>query len=100
MTSTWTRPPPNPRHTITDPPGARPESEWTTALGAGFHVFRFGSNDQDVVYIEYPTGTIYLEKQPEVERYTLIFDYLRAAALPAKASRKLITQMANELGDQ
>lgn len=70
------------------------------AMGGGFHVLRFGSNDQDVVYIEYPTGTIYLEKQAEVERYTLIFDYLRAAALPTEASRKLITRVANELGDQ
>ncbi|MFJ2028396.1 helix-turn-helix domain-containing protein [Streptosporangium sp. NPDC087985] len=67
------------------------------AMGGGFHILGFGPNDLDVVYIEYPTGTIYLEKQPEVERYTLMFDYLRAAALPTDASRALIMRAASEL---
>src|SRR5829696_7498847 len=36
----------------------------------------------DVVYVDGPAGNIYLEKPLEVRRYTLIFDHLRAAALP------------------
>lgn len=68
------------------------------AMGGGFHVLGFGHHDPDVVYIEYPTGTIYLEKQEEVGRYTLMFDHLRAAALPTEASRALISQVANQLG--
>jgi transcriptional regulator with XRE-family HTH domain len=68
------------------------------AMGGGFHVLGFGPDDSEVVYIEYPTGTIYLEKRPEVERYTLMFDYLRAAALPTEASRELVAHVAGELG--
>lgn len=67
------------------------------AMGGGFHMLGFGSADTDVVYIEYPAGTIYLEKQPEVERYTLIFDHLRAAALPTEASKAIIARVASEL---
>lgn len=67
------------------------------AMGGGFHMLGFGSADINVVYIEYPTGTIYLEKQPEVERYTLIFDHLRAAALPTEASKAIIARVASEL---
>ncbi|WP_344919448.1 Scr1 family TA system antitoxin-like transcriptional regulator [Streptosporangium oxazolinicum] len=40
---------------------------------------------------------MYLEKTPEVERYTLMFDHLRAAALPVEASRTLIAKIAAEL---
>ncbi|WP_326829001.1 helix-turn-helix domain-containing protein [Streptosporangium sp. NBC_01810] len=68
------------------------------AMGGGFHVLQFGPNDPDVVYIEYPTGTIYLEKQSEVERYTLMFNHLRAAALPTDSSGELIARVASELG--
>jgi hypothetical protein len=53
--------------------------------------------DPDVVYIEYHSGTLYLEKTAEVQRYRLIFDHLRAAALPVDASRALITRAAGEL---
>ncbi|MEV8635142.1 helix-turn-helix transcriptional regulator [Streptosporangium sp. NPDC051023] len=67
------------------------------AMGGGFHLLGFGSPETDVVYIEYPTGTIYLEKQPEVERYKLIFDHLRAAALPTEASKAAIARVASEL---
>jgi len=53
--------------------------------------------DPLVVYIEYQTGALYLEKPPEVDRYRLIFDHLRAAALPVDASRDLIARVAGEL---
>lgn len=53
--------------------------------------------DPDVVYIEYQTGAIYLEKQDEVKRYRLMFDHLRASALPVEASRGLIVGIADEL---
>jgi hypothetical protein len=42
-----------------------------------------------------------LEKRPEVERYTLIFERLRVEALSTEASRELIAHVARELeGDQ
>ncbi|MET8003873.1 hypothetical protein [Nonomuraea glycinis] len=40
---------------------------------------------------------IYLERQDEVRRYTLMFDHLRACASPAETSRSLIAQLALEL---
>jgi hypothetical protein len=53
--------------------------------------------DPDVVYIEYQTGALYLEKRDEVQRYHLIFDHLRAAALSVDASRAFIAEVADEL---
>lgn len=53
--------------------------------------------DPDVVYIEYQTGAIYLEKQDEVRQYRVMFDHLRASALPVDASRGLISGIADEL---
>lgn len=54
-------------------------------------------NDPHIVYVEYHTGSLYLEKQPEVERYRLMFDHLRASALPVNASRALMARIAAEL---
>jgi transcriptional regulator with XRE-family HTH domain len=53
--------------------------------------------DPNVVYIEYQTGALYLERPEEVDRYRLIFDHLRAGALPVDASRALIRRSADEL---
>ncbi|WP_424530356.1 helix-turn-helix domain-containing protein [Sphaerisporangium viridialbum] len=43
-------------------------------------------SDPDVVYAESPAGNLYVEKPREVRRYTLVFDHLRAAALPPDES--------------
>lgn len=51
----------------------------------------------DVVYVDGPAGNIYLEKPLEVRRYTLIFDHLRAAALPPDDSVDLVDDMASRL---
>jgi Domain of unknown function (DUF5753) len=40
----------------------------------------------DVVFIECPAGGIYLEKPPDIRRYSLMFDHLRADALPPDES--------------
>jgi transcriptional regulator with XRE-family HTH domain len=53
--------------------------------------------DPDVAYVHYYSGTLYLEKPPELQRYALMFDHLRAAALPVDASRELIGRAADEL---
>lgn len=68
------------------------------AMDGAFSIlgFREGT-DPSIVYIEYQTGALYLEKPDEVRRYGLIFDHLRAAALPVDASRALITSRADEL---
>jgi hypothetical protein len=53
--------------------------------------------DPDVVYVHYYAGTLYLEKPQESQRYALMFDHLRAAALPVGQSRDLIARVADEL---
>ena len=53
--------------------------------------------DPDVTYVHYYTGTLYLEKPEDLARYTLMFDHLRAAALPVGQSRDLIARARDEL---
>ncbi len=52
--------------------------------------------DRDVVYLEAETGALYLEKQEDVRRYSLILDYLRAQALGPAESRALIARLAKQ----
>jgi hypothetical protein len=40
-----------------------------------------------VVYLEAETGALYLEKQEDVRRYSLMIDYLRVQALGPAESR-------------
>jgi transcriptional regulator with XRE-family HTH domain len=53
--------------------------------------------DPTVVYLEHLTGSIFLESQEEVRRYTVIFDHLRAEALGTAQSIELIGRLAAEL---
>ena len=55
--------------------------------------------DKDVVYREAETGALYLEKQQDVRRYSLMIDYLRAQALGPAESRALIAQLAQQAPD-
>ncbi|GAA4222655.1 hypothetical protein FHR32_003843 [Streptosporangium album] len=66
-------------------------------MQGGFHLLGFpGETDQDVVYVEYRQGALYLERQPDVDAYAKLFDHLRARALGPDESRALITRMAEE----
>jgi transcriptional regulator with XRE-family HTH domain len=68
------------------------------AMDGAFELLGFPEPaDPNVVYVEYHAGALYMEKQPEVTRYKLMFDHLRAAALPVDASRALIARVADEL---
>lgn len=51
--------------------------------------------DPDVVFVENTTVGLYLEEPPEILRYTLMFDHLRAAALSPDESLVRITEAAN-----
>jgi uncharacterized protein DUF5753 len=53
--------------------------------------------DPAVVYVETLAGDIYLEERSDVNRYTLAFDRLRAAALHPDNSVQLIEQVASTL---
>jgi transcriptional regulator with XRE-family HTH domain len=75
-------------------------------FGVGAHAGMAGSflmlsfpepADPDVVYASYSTGTLFLEKQEEVERTALIFNHLRAAALPIGQSREMVSRAQQEL---
>jgi hypothetical protein len=53
--------------------------------------------DPDVVYLESQTGSLYLEKLPEVDRYQAMFNHLVAKALGPDESVNLIAQVAADL---
>jgi len=48
--------------------------------------------DPSVVYVETLAGDIYLEERADVERYTLAFDRLLAAAMHPDDSMRLVQQ--------
>jgi transcriptional regulator with XRE-family HTH domain len=72
--------------------GAHPVMDSPFAL-LGFEA----TGDPEIVYLEYPTGALYLERQEEVARYRRFFDELRATALSVAESRRLVTRAAEEL---
>ncbi|MFG3331797.1 helix-turn-helix domain-containing protein [Streptomyces tendae] len=51
----------------------------------------------DVVYVDFHTGSLFLEKDEELERYRLAFEYLRAQALDMEASSALMHRARKEL---
>lgn len=68
------------------------------AMDGSFIILGFPeAADPDVVYLESQTGSLYLEKQPEVERYQAMFNHLVAKALGPEESVSLIAQVAAEL---
>ena len=68
------------------------------AMDGSFKLLSFGDpTDPNIVYIEYHTGALYLEKRDDVTRYSLMFDHLRAAALSVDASRDTMARAAEEL---
>jgi transcriptional regulator with XRE-family HTH domain len=67
------------------------------AMHGSFTVMQFPDPvDPDVVYVEAKTGALYLEKRADVDRYSLVFDYLRAQALSPEASRDLMAQLGSD----
>jgi transcriptional regulator with XRE-family HTH domain len=75
-------------------------------FGAGAHAGTTGPfivldfpepTDPAVVYVETLAGDIYLEARPDVERYTLAFDRLLAAALHPDDSMRLVQHAADAL---
>jgi transcriptional regulator with XRE-family HTH domain len=75
-------------------------------FGAGVHPAMDGSfeilgfpepGDPDVVYLENQAGSLYLEEQPEIDRYARMFSHLMAKALDPEESRRMIAQIAADL---
>lgn len=68
------------------------------AMDGSFIILGFPeAGDPDVVYHESQTGSLYLEKSPEVERYQTIFNHLVAKALDPDESKTLIADAATGL---
>jgi transcriptional regulator with XRE-family HTH domain len=67
------------------------------AIGAFVILDYTEPTDPAVVYVETLAGDIYLEERSDVNRYTLAFDRLRAAALHPDDSVQLIEQVASSL---
>ena len=75
-----------------------------TALGAhqgmdgAFTILEFVEDeDPDLLYVEYPTGAVHVEKGTEVREARVIFDGLRSVALPPADSVAFVERLAGEL---
>lgn len=69
------------------------------AMDGSFIVLGFPeASDPDVIYLESQTGSLYLEKEPEVERYRAMFAHLVASAVGPDESRSLIAEAAAAIG--
>ncbi|MFE6332693.1 helix-turn-helix domain-containing protein [Streptomyces sp. NPDC057798] len=51
----------------------------------------------DVAYVDFHTGSLFLEKEEELSRYRLAFEYLQAQALDMEASSAMIHRARKEL---
>ncbi len=59
------------------------------AMDGGFRILGFPeSADPDVVYLENQAGSLYLEEEPEIDRYARMFSHLIAKALDPEESRR------------
>ena len=68
------------------------------AMDGSFIILGFPeTQDPDVVYLESQTGSLYLEKLPEVDRYQAMFNHLVAKALGPEESIALIELAAAEM---
>lgn len=67
-------------------------------MNGAFAILSFPQpEDQDVLYIEYPTGSIHIEKEAEVQEARLVFEHLRQVALSREKSMERIEQVARTL---
>jgi transcriptional regulator with XRE-family HTH domain len=68
------------------------------AMEGAFSTLSFPeATDPDIVYMENQAGSLYLEEQAEIDRYTRMFSHLIAKALDPEESRRLIARMAADL---
>jgi hypothetical protein len=66
-----------------------------TARDGAFIILDFpGRADPSIVYTESAAGGLFLEEDTELERYTLMFGHLRAAALRPDATVALLAETA------
>jgi Helix-turn-helix. len=67
-------------------------------MDGSFSILRYEDvADPDVVFAENAAGGLFLEKDEELRRYHVIFDQLRAGALPPDQSAEFLAARAKEL---
>ena len=65
------------------------------SMGTSFELLQFPeASDDAIVYIEDHTSSQYLETAADIDRYTLVFDHLRATALSPQASADFLGEVA------
>ncbi|MFJ6743781.1 helix-turn-helix domain-containing protein [Streptomyces sp. NPDC091279] len=75
-----------------------PFSKGAHAAALGSFVLIGGTEPTlDVVYVDFHTGSLFLEKDEELDRYRLAFEYLRAQALDTETSSAMIQSARKEL---
>jgi hypothetical protein len=68
------------------------------AEGGAFTIMRFPETDlPDVVYLEYLSGAIYIDKPEEVERYAAVMERLSVAGTSPDRTRELLAGMLKEI---
>ncbi|TSB18666.1 helix-turn-helix domain-containing protein [Streptomyces benahoarensis] len=69
-------------------------------MAGTFSILEFNAtSDSSVVYIEGVTSDLYLEKTNDVNKYTIMYEHLRAQALNAEQSRDFIAAVAKRHAD-
>ncbi|MFC7648662.1 DUF5753 domain-containing protein [Streptosporangium lutulentum] len=66
------------------------------AMLGSFAILSFSEGASEVAYLEYMTGSLYLEKPEEVRAYTLTYDHLRASALDPRDSIAMVAKLVKE----
>ena len=75
-----------------------PFSKGAHAVALGSFVTIGGTEPAlDVVYVNFHTSSLFLEKDEELDRYRVAFEYLRAQALDMEASSAMIHRARKEL---
>ncbi|MBV9845375.1 MAG: helix-turn-helix domain-containing protein [Kutzneria sp.] len=69
-----------------------------SGMAGAFTVLSFPDDeDPDLVYLDYPGGSVHIEKDVEVSACRLVFDNLRSKALTPGESASLVERVAREL---
>ena len=64
------------------------------AAPSGFSILRFADREMpDIVYVEQLTSALYLDKQPEVDRYLLAMERMSMISADPQQSRELIAEI-------
>ncbi|MEV4754280.1 helix-turn-helix transcriptional regulator [Micromonospora sp. NPDC049559] len=74
----------------------RQQTVWHAGLNGAFSIMRFPAHPP-IAFVESPTGDLDVEDEADVERFTLAFEYLRAAAASVEESRELIARARDEI---